>query len=53
MLTLKLHLKIVQHLWQFMASLWQFKRNESHVAHAGDPDKVSVDNSSSFTYKFS
>ena len=53
MLTLKLHLKIVQHLWQFMASLWQFKRNESPVAHAGDPDKVSVDNSSSFTYKFS
>ena len=53
MLTLKLHLKIVQHLWQFMASLCQFKRNESPVAHAGDPDNVSVDNSSSFTYKFS
>ena len=34
-------------------SLWQFKRNESPVAHAGDPDNVSVDNSSSFTYKFS
>ena len=34
-------------------SLWQFKRDESPVTNAGNPDSVSVDNSSSFKYKSS
>ena len=34
-------------------SLWQFKRDESPAANAGNPDSVSVDNSSSFKYKSS
>ena len=34
-------------------SLWQFKRGESPVTNSGNPDNVSVDNSSSFKYKFS
>ena len=34
-------------------SLWQFKRDESPVTNAGNPDNVSVDNSSSFKYKSS
>ena len=32
-------------------SLWQFKRDESPVTNAGNPDNVSVDNSSSFKYQ--
>ena len=31
--------------------LWQFKKNEPSVTNAGNPDIVSVDNSSSFKYK--
>ena len=34
-----------------LGSLWQFKRDESPVTNAGNPDNVSVDNSSSFKYK--
>ena len=34
-------------------SLWQFKRDESPVADAGNPDNVSTTNSTSFKYKFS
>ena len=34
-------------------SLWQFKRDESPVTNAENPDSVSVDNSSSFKYKSS
>ena len=33
--------------------LWQFKRDESPVTDAGNPDNVSVDNSTSFKYKSS
>ena len=32
-------------------SLWQFKRDESPVTNAGNPDNVSVDNLSSFKYQ--
>ena len=32
-------------------SLWQFKSDESPVTSAGNPDDVSVDNSSYFKYK--
>ena len=34
-------------------SQWQFKRDESPVANAGNPDNVSTANSSSFKYKSS
>ena len=34
-------------------SLWQFKRDESPVTNAGNPDNNSVDNSTSFKYKSS
>ena len=34
-------------------SLWQFKRDESPVADAGNPDNVSTTNSTSFKYKSS
>ena len=34
-------------------SLWQFKRDELAVTAAGNPDKVSVNNLSSFQYKSS
>ena len=34
-------------------SLWQFKRDESPVTNAGNPDNVSADNSLSFKYKSS
>ena len=34
-------------------SLWQFKRDELPVTAAGNPDKVSVDDLSSFKYKSS
>ena len=34
-------------------SLWQFKRDESPVTNAGNPDNISVDNLSSFKYKSS
>ena len=34
-----------------LGSLWQFKRDESPVTNAGNPDNVSVDNSSSFKYQ--
>ena len=34
-------------------SLWQFKRDKSPVANAGNSDNVSADNSSSFKYKSS
>ena len=34
-------------------SLWQFKRDESPVTNGGNPENVSVDNSSSFKYKSS
>ena len=33
-------------------SLWQFKSDESPVTSAGNPDDVSVDNSSYFKYKW-
>ena len=33
--------------------LWQFKRVESPVINAGNPDNVSTDNSTSFKYKLS
>ena len=36
-----------------LGSLWQFKRDESPVTNTGNPDNVSVDNSSSFKYKSS
>ena len=36
-----------------LGSLWQFKRDESPVTNAGNPDNVSVDNSSSFKHKSS
>ena len=32
-------------------SLWQFKRDESPVTEARNPDNVSVDNTTSFKYK--
>ena len=34
-------------------SLWQFKRDESPVTNAENPDNISVDNSISFKYKSS
>ena len=34
-------------------TLWQFKRDESLVINAGDPDIVSTGNSTSFNYKSS
>ena len=34
-------------------SLWQFKRDESPVTNAGNPDNVSTTNSTSFKYKSS
>ena len=34
-------------------SLWQFKRDESPVTNAGNPDNVSNNNSASFKYKSS
>ena len=34
-------------------SLWQFKRNKSHVTVAGNPDKFSTANSTSFKHKSS
>ena len=34
-------------------SLWQFKRDESPVANAENPDNVSVDNFTSFKYQSS
>ena len=34
-------------------SLWQFKRNESPMTNAGNPDNVSNNNSASFKYKSS
>ena len=34
-------------------SLWQFKRDESPLTNDGNPDSVSVDNSTSFKYKSS
>ena len=34
-------------------SLWQFKRDESPVTNAGNPDNVSTANSTSFKYKSS
>ena len=34
-------------------SLWQFKRDESPVTAAENPENVSTANSSSFKYKFS
>ena len=34
-------------------SLWQFKRDESPVAGAGNPDNFSTNNSTSFMYKSS
>ena len=34
-------------------NLWQFKRDESPVTHAGNPDNVSITNSTSFKYKSS
>ena len=36
-----------------LGSLWHFKRDESPVTAAGNPDNVSVYNSSSFRYKSS
>ena len=36
-----------------LGSLWQFKKDESPVTNAENPDSVSVDNSSSFKYKSS
>ena len=34
-------------------SLWQFKRDESPVTNAENPDNVSVDNCTSFKYQSS
>ena len=34
-------------------SLWQFKRDESPVTGAGNPDNFSTNNSTSFMYKSS
>ena len=34
-------------------SLWQFKRYESPLANAGNPENISTDNSTSFKYKSS
>ena len=34
-------------------TLWQFKRDESSVMNARNPDNVSIGNSTSFNYKSS
>ena len=34
-------------------SLWQFKRDESHITDVGIPSDASVNNSTSFKYKSS
>ena len=34
-------------------SLWLFKRDETHVTDAGNPDNVPTNNSSSYKYKSS
>ena len=34
-------------------SLWQFKRDESHMDNNGNPANVAIDNSSLFKYKSS
>ena len=42
---------LIEYSDNYSDTLWQFKRDESPVTNAGNPDNVSTANSTSFKYK--